>query len=135
MLMIKEKELRIGNYVNVSIIDQPTFSIDLFEFPKNGGMWELKDLSPIELTNQWLIDFGFNIDYYGGQGSECFTAQHKNKLFFRIVRAENTKGWKFLSQIDSTNEYYFTVELMFVHQLQNLFFALTGEDLKKKPRQ
>jgi len=67
------KELRIGNYVNTINKNQNPFLIDGFEFQNRTDCkvfqgeyinrhpltWYLKDLSPISITEEWLLKFGF----------------------------------------------------------------------------
>ena len=68
-------------------------------------------IKPIPLSEKWLIDFGFI----------------KNGRFYRIgmVKLTNRGGWRY--------EYGGTiVELKHVHQLQDLYHALTSEGLTIK---
>ena len=121
---MKANELRIGNLVNVPREDQCPFRIDLFDFVSTGigkfGMiydkkahpltWYLQDLKSISLTEGWLLRFG----YY----KEKFSNDWQGK-YHRI--SEFTSG---VFTCDKTG-----VSLKSVHQLQNLYFALTGEEL------
>ena len=96
---MEEKELRIGNYVN---IEDTILSIDLQELYYN-----LSLMTPIPLTEEWLLKFGFEKAY-----ETCY--QYKDFIL-------NDKF--IMMDID------ITVQLKYVHQLQNLYFALTGEEL------
>jgi len=73
---------------------------------------EIEYLQPIPITEEWLLKFGFEeqdrvfhnqIALY--KGNECF---NYNASFF---------------------EHDNFVSIEYVHQLQNLYFALTGEEL------
>ena len=129
--MIQANELRIGNYViynnivtKVYSIQSPTptfnsrfnnkFIIDLFE---GAGIVTatIEEVKPIPLTEQWLIDFGFVSNPYN---DEYFLP---NKLILDINKMKGRLEihWKH-------------VELKHVHQLQNLYFALTGIELNKQ---
>ena len=76
----------------------------------------MKDIKPIKLTEQWLKGFGF--EKFGDY--EIY-----NKEDFQIdktAKEQNEKGYWFF-----INEY--PVNIMYVHQLQNLYFALCNEEL------
>lgn len=126
---MKANELRIGNYVNVPIPEQCPFRIDDFEclsyeFIKvaqkqiiNGKevhpfTWYGDDLQPISLTEEWLLKFGF--EKVGFQfikdGIELFPIRD---LYYR-------------------GNFPIKSDIKYVNQLQNLYFALTGEELKLK---
>jgi hypothetical protein len=129
---MEANELRIGNYVNVPREDQSPFKIDGFDFLNSDGgkiesevkidgkklhplTWYLSDLSPIELTEEWLLKMEFS---------------WKN-----IPERYMLGSWSTLRVCrDLTIEYKdsYLVNVKFVHQLQNLYFALTGEELTIK---
>ena len=73
----------------------------------------LNEVKPIELTEEWLIKFGFKKMNY--------------KLLNKIVFYSETWDIEF-----SDNEFYMPdigIVVKYVHQLQNLYFALTNEEL------
>lgn len=114
--MIKPQELRIGNYVeyNGEIIklDGSLFCCYIqneLEFP----------IKPIHITEEILLKFGFekeggylSIGKLRGAITVCKAERESDSLCYR---------W-FVNNIKMT-------DLHFVHQLQNLFFALTNEEL------
>lgn len=110
--MIKANELRIGNLIyntkgNVSEVNIEALAYILKE-PHH-------QCKPIPLTEEWLLKFRFEKD--GG-------------IFHNeIVLYENTKRFSY-------NANYFEhdnlIDIKYVHQLQNLYFALTGEELTVK---
>ena len=67
----------------------------------------LDEINAIPLTEEWLAKFGF---------------ENKTKTFVlnNISIKQQTKGYFF----------YLSIMIQYVHQLQNLYFALTGEELK-----
>lgn len=72
---------------------------------------------PIPLTEQWLIDFGCKIEL---KKYKTKTATKGN------IQIYYHKGWRFIiNDFDS-------IVLKYVHQYQNLYFALTGKELIKK---
>ena len=117
MEKIKSKDLRIGNYVKSGDL---IVCVDWINrhYIKGGATNEndgyldtripTKLVQPIKLTKDWLIKFGFVKE-------ECF--YYKNGVAI---------------EDDFTLEGFGDVELKYVHQLQNLYFALTGEELVVK---
>ena len=101
------KELRIGNYAK----DPYNKTIKLVSVEKDASM-----LTPIPLTEEWLIKFGFkeNILYRGRKRFwllDFNISRHKNK---GCVVAYAGRAYKHIKH---------------VHQLQNIYFAVTGEEL------
>lgn len=128
---MEAKELRIGNYVKafdgVASIGWPEvgkkFQIDLcvFELLSNeDNGYSMQFIEPIPLTEQWLLDFGFE-----------FMSSQQGQTYYHI------NGWTVLYTYGSW--YYSTsksitigLKLQFVHQLQNRYFSLVGEELTLK---
>ena len=118
---MKATNLRIGNLVNrtlsgsETIIDKIT-GYDLWHSEKLHDVnhrVEWNAISEIELTDEWLIRFGFVID-----DEQCF---HKNGIMLdKRYTGDNTYEFEFYSSC---------VNIIFVHQLQNLYHALTNEEL------
>ena len=115
--MTQPQELRIGNYVeyNGEIIKLDGSLLCCYiqnelEFP----------LNPIPLTEEILLKFGFE-------------EKSKSKNFylgnfrFHISKPANYDGFIFCDGYD-----VITDKIKYVHQLQNLYFALTGEELTFK---
>jgi hypothetical protein len=89
--------------------------IGLHDYPEFRGSIDVpvKDIAGIELTKEWLLKFGFK---FNDSASEWILGNFS---------------------ITFTNEYiyqnrYSTAKLMYVHQLQNLHFALTEKELELK---
>lgn len=120
--MIKIEELRIGNWVNFidDSVDFMVVSITGFDSPKtvNGLMPEW--IQPIIITEERLILFGFikGFDKKGEPYYNHYTPCGKAFLYIN--------GYcRFVETFIETPISYF-------HQLQNLYFALAGEELKLK---
>ena len=134
---MKASELRLGNYVNVPIPEQCPFRIDDFEclsyeFIKvaqkqiiNGKevhplTWYGDDLQPIPLTEEWLEKFGFTKAIY-------YDVDQNYYVYFDFsIYNFYDEGWFFL---DPDNGHINTKGVKYVHEIQNLYFALTGEEL------
>jgi len=112
---MKVEEIRIGNnfYYKGHIID---FEIgDFTESDNNSQLLELF-IKPIPLTEEWLINFGFK---YSKKHNEWMC-----EFGFKIWNSGTKKKPQF---------YHLNSELLinieYVHQLQNLYHALIGNEL------
>ena len=111
---LRASELRIGNFVN-----QIGFSVQDGYPPNYKKLDQIKEakqidfsvyMEPIPLTEEWLLKFGFIIHEDG------------------YITCPNGRQW--ILHLD--NEFEFealNIIVIYVHQLQNLYFALTGEEL------
>jgi len=113
---MKASELRIGNYVyfhgdveEINMVDGDGL-IGREEQPS----CPIKEFEPIPLTEEWLLKFGFEERMFGWWSSVLF------------LRTANRNGYFYDWQ--KTNENAGT-NIEYVHQLQNLYFALTGKEL------
>ena len=132
---MKATELRIGNLVGIketalhadgcnhseAIFEIEEIKKDVVQFKGYHANEYYKDLNPISLTEQWLLDFGFKneIGYYS-KGAFLISLADDASCFFKDGRVY------FNSRIIIENQ------SKYVHQLQNLYFALIGEDLNLK---
>ena len=103
---MKASELRIGNsiYQNEDLVFVTTWRLKLIEDKS-------LDYKSIPLTEEWLLKFGFKNNRLG---------------LFDCVKVGDDIGYHI----------YFIgkhlKEVQYVHQLQNLYFALTGYELEIK---
>lgn len=140
--MIRPEELKLNNYVNVPRKDQSPFRIDLFEFLNKddakvgqvifeGGhplTWYLKDLSPIPISIDYLLKFGFE-EITEEDDEERFFELSSGRKTVRIVMLLVDDLWTILLQSDKGLNFSQITDIEHLHQLQNLFYALTGEEL------
>ena len=113
---MKASELRIGNYYNqFGNIHQVNHVIikDLTKAPED-QLW----CKPIPLTEEWLLNLGFI--------SNPYQDRYENKPLH--IECDKTKG----SLILWCEQLPKSIFIKYVHQLQNLYFALTGEELTIK---
>jgi hypothetical protein len=107
---MKANELRIGDFVEIDQYPNDRVIIQI-ENGSNIDQCGKLNASPIPLTEEWLLRFGFeNWD--------------KNAWANKI--SLHKQGEVFLYKAVYQSDY---VEIKYVHQLQNLYFALTGEEL------
>jgi len=134
--MLKETELRIGNFVewpdsSKEQVRVDTISSDALDKPEHimwfiNGEW-IEDFIPIPLSRKWFESFGFGYD-------------SKN---FEFVYVDEDNG--VLICIDDTVDFvnmplhYYNLPkehgsclgyVDYVHQLQNWIFILTGKELE-----
>jgi hypothetical protein len=124
--MIEAKELRVGNWVNYLYEWQSIDTIGLYSvgLTGNGINTTLENLSPIPLTPEILEKAGFSksMGSIWWEDSERLPlSEIAKKFFYSICLSVNKSEW-----IDVTH-------IKHLHQLQNLYFALTGEELELKP--
>jgi hypothetical protein len=122
---MKANELRIGNYVNyeseIKQISGITSNNDVF-YVGDSAPEDLGEFESIPLTEEWLIKFGFESVGLGGNRFVLYNAIDGTSNF--VIE---TDGIILYPQIDY--DIVCWSEFKYVHQLQNLYFALTGEEL------
>ncbi len=123
--MIEAKELRIGNLVSnigqglirvLSIDEDNIYGKGVYSSDYS-KIRELSHTYGIVLTEEWMLNLGFSkkineedFDYWvNGDFDRDFLWQHSEGFCYNFG-----KGY----------------DLKYVHQLQNLFFALTNKELK-----
>jgi hypothetical protein len=131
---MKASSLRIGNYVftylsdNADGIEQVTINTlrVMTENPTKKTIYE-----PIPLTEEWLLKMGFEKD------DNYYTSYRLDEGYITVKAEDN--DWDdlcldvFIKTADMDKEFYLTA-IEHVHSLQNLYFALTGEELTIKDK-
>jgi hypothetical protein len=126
--MIQANELRIGNYVAlkggdiVPIADGGILAINQKRF----------ECYPIPLTPEILEKCGFDVvhktnNHYAINDPNGIKDSHKISVFPTI---NNQWHIAFSDTLNGYNDYTPTTKIQYLHQLQNLYFALTGEELE-----
>ncbi|GAA4329059.1 hypothetical protein GCM10023149_33470 [Mucilaginibacter gynuensis] len=105
---MKRSDLRIGNTI---LIQGEPFNVDMF-------MMTMDNLEPIPLTEDWLFLLGFKLDtLVEGQPPVYYITGHY--MYIEPINLQPMDGGYPICKY----------QLQFVHQLQNLYFALTGLEL------
>lgn len=143
-------DFRIGNYVcrttpanpviipitsvHFMVLKISLFNLEILKaglIPAENENWDkvtLKEISGIPITPDILKQFGFDIGGYGGQGN-CYTDAYLPGLYLFRNHDSLFGDWEIgLSQ----NKSHPGFTIKYVHQLQNLYFALTGKELTLK---
>ncbi len=113
---MRANELRIGNIIRFSE-DGTIFTVDSIEQQglsvqneKEIAWINLDEFEPIPITADWL--FRFRFVYY----PHLSEFHGKNMIFHNWIKDRGYISWG-------------STQIKYVHQLQNLYFALTGEEL------
>jgi len=114
-------ELRIGNWVQVLRADDK-YQIEAHHF-NNDDLDALSD--PIPLTKEWLLNFGFKRGEY--PHSDSFYIIPVGGSDF-CINPDNGVVWI----IRNDNIFNNPASIEYVHSLQNIYFALTGNELTLK---
>ena len=146
---MKATELRIGNLVTINNELLPETKNEIYKvyglnakfdlsFPDSSGVVSLNHtksiriysqfdefIEPIPLTEEWLLKFGFEKDEYA-KDFRLGKYWVENRYFDSYEKS------MFLFGCYQFNKIYITSNvdvLKYVHELQNLYFAITGEEL------
>jgi hypothetical protein len=115
--MIKHNEIRIGSLISIGGIVTQVEGFCIWDFLVQSSKFaerHISEFEPIPLTEEWLVKFGF-----------------ENKKGFltlgllSCVWGEEEACFYFYYAEDKNNE----IKVRYIHYLQNLYFALTGEEL------
>ena len=118
---MKAQELRIGNYVKMD----RDYTINEYDIP-----YAFK-FEPIPLTEEWLTKFGFEFDnHYPTKDEGNYSLNPDDFYTIEACREDKNDILKYYAYCGGSE--YKMHEIKHVHQLQNLFFALTGEELTTK---
>lgn len=118
-------ELRIGNIV-FEPLNENKRAFEVYELYHEKGYDKINhfnaiNFEPVALTEEWLLKFDvrkrFDTAYIPCYSEDCSCAYD---LVFDLIKEEpNVLVYNFK-------------KIKYVHQLQNLYFALTGEELQIK---
>ena len=138
---MEANELRIGNYVLLKCKNEKDEIGKLLTIDEINGCYynkatnkkfinqkydgiknswcKFEIINPILLTEKWLLKLGFDKgnDFLG----DCFFIEFSAIDDFVLHIEKDAYYWN-----------YNQIKITTIHQLQNLFFALTGEELNKK---
>lgn len=130
---MKATELRIGNLIEYKIEDKlderkewwKVSKVDFQDLTWLDSNPEDSDFRPIKITEEWLLNFGFNKDYKKGYIGKDFSNQDF-VLTEPFVMGDWQKGYAFEFTTGGWSKYK---EFNYIHELQNFYFTLTSEEL------
>lgn len=114
---MEANELRIGN-----ITDKGTI-VSFYERGIHVGFgktFEFNEVQPIPLTEEWLLKFGLKKTHYNNQ--IIYDSGHQNSTY--IIIDENSSSYFMWGA--------YLTSIKYVHELQNLYFALIKKELEIK---
>jgi len=121
---MKSNELRIGNQIKyhdkiitVAGIVRNTIYYESKVLCFDGNVGDYKPFEPIPLTEEWLLKFGFEEKQH--DSDQCFG--HVLNDFWVMNESQ--------IRVNCGGYILFDFKIEFVHQLQNLYFTITGEEL------
>jgi len=141
-MSIKASELRIGNLVcpdDISVVtairNNGFIDIETIASPEDDYCTKvIEDIKPIPLSEEWLLKFGF--DKFEGYD---FETKHLKLVPVYIkddvpIMLSGGQYWYVIRQYDggTSDPYEAQIEIHTVHQLQNLYTSLVGEELTIK---
>lgn len=141
---MKTTELRLGNYITDGTFQYSVVGINFDEsiwgsidkvvnhvkaetedYYKQGDYHlNIENVQPIPLTEEWLLKFGFE------KVIHAYVMGIHNRIFSGLMKFQFDRllqMWVF-----SVGKYKDITRIEYVHQLQNLYFALTGDELEIK---
>jgi len=120
-MALKAIELRIGNYYQENGTYYKTTPNDIINLIRCEASKTESDMQPVPLTEDILLKCGFKKDgksYCIGYWDCDFTLeQYSDEVFYMVNVSESLK---------------FGPEIRYLHQLQNIYFALEEEELEVK---
>lgn len=142
---MKVNELRIGNYVKFYDPINGTNIYKVYNIDDRGSVSRVslndkgqlasctvKDIEPIELTGDILINIGFKKGY-----NEIYSKTIKDDFYEYSVSYQNIKDnkYSFVTYGYKNDELKRQIRLdniQYLHELQNIFFSFTNKELEIK---
>lgn len=152
-MSLDAKELRIGNIVEYYMPPQISEWIDveldvanIVEIYQCNIIEKTSSYRPIPLTEEWLLKLGFDDEFkYGENCSIDFILNNTRVQIAKMTGYGKDRGkhqFKYDDIVIILDNYHIDdeiekdmavrVNVKYVHQLQNLYYALTGEELTIK---
>lgn len=125
---MKAQDLRIGNLVSVGNETCSVTGIDMvceecIVFI-DSTPWNIKKLSPIPITEEWLRRFGF---VRSGDDIIWYTLRYQNIE----LDTDSSVGFETVYLVSPNGSNMCVIS--YIHELQNLYFALTHTELILSP--
>ena len=127
---MKATELRIGNYLNGRrghvVVTEIRTNNSVKIHDNTSSFYVGICLIPIELTEDWLLKLGFeHNDYYNNYKVKA------GDYFNSVKWGDEENEWWYNNDSSDAGCYYVSC-IKYVHELQNLYFAINKQELKHK---
>ena len=134
---MKATELRVNNYVKLvfpdgeitAIVEGIKWNSLALNIDGRIGWHDSTGIKPIPLTEQWLLGFGFE-----DEGGDDYVVTKGEHTLLLTVQKDSVRVYLISLYGTCSSEYIFLKDILYVHQLQNLYFALMQEELILKER-
>lgn len=137
---MKAEELRIGNWYKSVKFGCPVVCelSDLHElYHRADGAYNYPPIyevfEPIPLTEEWLLKLGFSkiheSETYDVLKVSYIDDEYAYWITGLYLLSKNGDRWCFYQYTDEDTGFEIHSDVKYVHQLQNLYYALTGEEL------
>ena len=122
---MKANELRIGNYYDHNGESKQINPSTIGEVWVAERTW----CKPIPLTADWLVNLGFEHEKDNCYKIPCKIIGGYYKVYYSRINNEiHAFGVSYEDEPKEVNNFSWNIKHL--HQLQNLYFALTGEELQ-----
>jgi hypothetical protein len=131
---IIKNELRIGNLVDLGnriakIIEIGHLSCVVSDLEETQDTIEdYNRTKPIPLTEEWLYKFGFEDINESDHDYNTYTDSNHD-YYLQIDNRRKDGKYSILDNSFDDLRDFSMVDIIYIHQLQNMYFALTGEEL------
>jgi hypothetical protein len=127
-MKMQAQELRIGNWVKNNFGDELQITRISKVFASG---YLLESVSPIPLTEEWLFKFGFKYNYFEDEDGYIISNDHVLSLGeCSELSIEDDFSFGIASKTSDETVCFDNDIIESVHRLQNIYHALTGEELK-----
>jgi hypothetical protein len=118
---MKANELRIGNYVKCNDVNMAPYFMVTASFLKQNENEMSWFVEPIQLTKEWLLKIGFEfvVDTWYLNGFSLWETEWGDD------KGETGIGYFY----ELREKGMMDKHIKYIHQLQNLYYSLTGEEL------
>lgn len=128
---LSSKIYRVGNIVEqpnrigkISEVWQDAVRLEGY----NNG-YEYNHTKPIQLNEQWLIDFGFKKELLSDESGYYYTLELNDNKHCDLSISSGDKNGYIEVTLFPYEEWF---RYKYVHELQNVVFAITGKELELK---
>ena len=136
---MKANELRLNNYIKLrgnlcqivsisGLISESVSAVMIDKHRERRHLYgEMQDIEGDELTEEWLLKLGFNRSSYVSGFDNSVMIIYYEKSNLTICNWGDDK-----LIMSNAFSHGLRIEVVYVHELQNLYFALTGQELTIK---
>jgi len=128
--MIDVKHLRVGNIIKSKDGNLPYWAITEEDMITILQAEDRSIYEPIPITEEWLLKLGFE-DFYEGDNDYIKYIDPNRDYYLQLdVRRRDGKYTILDNPFNDDLRDFSRVYIIYLHQLQNIYFALTGEELE-----